>query len=439
MIKSEKGLFVTRTALILLYFGKESSPPDLISVFQMRFSKFFSSFILCRSIGKSLILVSIALLSLFGVHKSQAQTTSFSYTGSIVRYTNPVSGIYEFNMAGGQGGAHASYTGGLGAQIQGDITLQQGIVLYIVVGGLGGSGYGAGGGGGGTFVYDYISGIPTPLMIAGGGGGAGSGGGGTYEFINGLDGTTNNYGLAGGSNQTRAGGIGGTNGYGGATSGSGGGAGFYGGGSGKGVSNGFAIVGQSGFGGGGLNGNGAGGGGGGYSGGGGAGGGSGAGGGGSFFDPSFTNVTGANGANIGAGYFNLTLLQTLLQGLADLYVGSNSSGQLTNFTSGTNGYSNTYVGFNTGDSNNTLIVSGSSTLLTNIADTYIGYGGNNNSMVISNGGTVTDSNGWIGYSNSASNNIVTVTGSVWSGRTPASSTLVAADLVTAWSLPMVER
>ena len=49
-------------------------------------------------------------------------------------------------MAGGQGGAHASYTGGLGAQIQGDITLQQGIVLYIVVGGLGGSGYGAGGG-----------------------------------------------------------------------------------------------------------------------------------------------------------------------------------------------------------------------------------------------------------------------------------------------------
>ena len=40
----------------------------------------------------------------------------------------------------------------------------------------------------------------------------------------------------------------------------------------------------------------------------------------------------------------------------DLYVGSNSSGQTTNFTSGTNAYSNTYVGYATNASNNLLTI-----------------------------------------------------------------------------------
>jgi len=39
-----------------------------------------------------------------------------------------------------------------------------------------------------------------------------------------------------------------------------------------------------------------------------------------------------------------------------LYVGSNSSGQITNFTSGTNTYSATFVGFGTADANNLLTV-----------------------------------------------------------------------------------
>ena len=95
----------------------------------------------------------------------------------------------------------------------------------------------------------------------------------------------------------------------------------------------------------------------------------------------------------------------------DLYVGSNSSGNTTNFISGTNGYSNSYVGHNAGDSNNQLTVANLHTLLTNTGDLYIGYGGNSNLMVISNGAKVAGNTGWIGYSNTASNNTVLVTGS----------------------------
>ena len=97
-----------------------------------------------------------------------------------------------------------------------------------------------------------------------------------------------------------------------------------------------------------------------------------------------------------------------------LYVGSNSSSQTTNFTSGTNIYTGVYVGYSAAALSNKLVVSGNSTLLTNSGDTYIGYDGHNNSMVISNGGTVVNSNGWIGYGSTASNNIVTVNGGTWS-------------------------
>lgn len=96
---------------------------------------------------------------------------------------------------------------------------------------------------------------------------------------------------------------------------------------------------------------------------------------------------------------------------ADLYVGSNNSGETTNFTSGTNRYSNTYVGYSSSASNNLLTISSTNTLLFNTNYLYVGYDGSSNSMVISNGGRVTDSNGYIGYSNGANGNTVTVTGS----------------------------
>ena len=101
----------------------------------------------------------------------------------------------------------------------------------------------------------------------------------------------------------------------------------------------------------------------------------------------------------------------------NLYVGSNSSGQTTNFTSGTNSYGYTYVGFSNSASNNLLTVGGSSTVLTNSSDLFVGYAGSGNSMVISNGGKVSDSNGSIGFTNGSTNNSVTVnSGSLWTNR-----------------------
>ena len=100
----------------------------------------------------------------------------------------------------------------------------------------------------------------------------------------------------------------------------------------------------------------------------------------------------------------------------DLYVGSNNSGQTTNFSSGTNSYINTYVGYASNSSNNSLTIGNTNTLLTNSGDVYLGDSGPNNSMVISNGGTVSDSNGWIGYSNSSTGNsaLVSDSNSLWS-------------------------
>jgi T5SS/PEP-CTERM-associated repeat protein len=99
-------------------------------------------------------------------------------------------------------------------------------------------------------------------------------------------------------------------------------------------------------------------------------------------------------------------------------VGSNSSGQTTNFTSGTNNYSNGYVGYNTGDSNNTLTLStntGTGTLLVITNTLYVGSQGSSNSLSISAGATVSDGTGTIGDSNTSSNNsaLVTGTNSLW--------------------------
>ena len=99
----------------------------------------------------------------------------------------------------------------------------------------------------------------------------------------------------------------------------------------------------------------------------------------------------------------------------NLYVGSNSSGVTTNFTSGTNYYENTYVGFSPTASNNTLNVSNAGTVLTNYSNLYVGYEGSSNNLVISNGGTVANTNGYVGFDGASSNNSVLVTGanSLW--------------------------
>ena len=100
-----------------------------------------------------------------------------------------------------------------------------------------------------------------------------------------------------------------------------------------------------------------------------------------------------------------------------LLVGSNSSDQTTNFTSGTNTYGSAVIGANANDSNNTLNVFNPGTSLIVTTNIQVGPGGNNNRMVISNGGFVSDVTGAISFGASSNNSVlVTGAGSTWSNR-----------------------
>src|ERR1700722_17111237 len=116
-------------------------------------------------------------------------TTTFSYNGGFQSYVVSTTRGYDVTAYGAQGGGSAAdyslngpgTAGGLGAVIDGAVSLTAGDILRIAVGG--------GGGGGGTFLFDLTT--DTLLAVAGGGGGADGitdaaggpfiGGGGTYD------------------------------------------------------------------------------------------------------------------------------------------------------------------------------------------------------------------------------------------------------------------
>jgi hypothetical protein len=256
---------------------------------------------------------------------AEAWATPISYSGAITSYTITVSGFYDITAAGAQGGAGSlGGLGGLGALAGGDIYLNQGTILDVVVGGAGHAGPNiAGGGGGGSFVYD-VSG----LLVA-----AGGGGGGAYQGANGGVGQS---GTAGETGLGTAGGAGGINGGGGTFGGvaTGGGAGWLGNGisdvaagyateggqSAPSFNGGFGTNALGGFGGGGTGGE-PGGGGGGYSGGGGggpSGSNSGGGGGGSFLNSGFTNTELLAGDNAGNGFVSIDFVSSAVPEPASL-------------------------------------------------------------------------------------------------------------------------
>jgi hypothetical protein len=249
-----------------------------------------------------------------------------SSTPGIETITIAASGEYQIIADGAEGGSETGNgnPGGAGAAVIGDIYLQAGTKLEIVIGGEGGNGdgmVGAGvgaGGGGGSFVFEPsgTGGIGTLLAVAGGGGGAGSdgaGGGGQA----GPKGANGGYGGYGGANGAPGGGGGyggGGGGYtGGAASSNGGSAGesngtSFAGGLGAPVST-FGTPGVGGFGGGGGGGSVGGGGGGGYGGGGGGGnGGSSGGGGGGSYDSDLSNANATADSNAGNGSVTIDLL-----------------------------------------------------------------------------------------------------------------------------------
>ncbi|MDW8309851.1 MAG: PEP-CTERM sorting domain-containing protein, partial [Verrucomicrobiales bacterium] len=86
----------------------------------------------------------------------------------------------------------------------------------------------------------------------------------------------------------------------------------------------------------------------------------------------------------------------------------NPSGVLSNGTG--------YIGLEFGGSNNIAIVNGG--VWSNRSTLYVGWLGAGNQLIVSNGGAVVNGDGLLGYNSSISNNVavVTGTGSVWSNR-----------------------
>ena len=106
---------------------------------------------------------------------------------------------------------------------------------------------------------------------------------------------------------------------------------------------------------------------------------------------------------------------------ADLVIGDNVSNQAVTLDGGmSRSFSDVALGVNAGNDDNSLTITNAGTLLTSASNVVVGVSGTGNSMVVSAGGTVVTSSGTytgvaeggvIGYYASASNNTVTVTGS----------------------------
>jgi T5SS/PEP-CTERM-associated repeat protein len=104
----------------------------------------------------------------------------------------------------------------------------------------------------------------------------------------------------------------------------------------------------------------------------------------------------------------------------DVYVGDSGAGNSLVISNGgwvINDYG--YVGEVAGSDNNSVLVTGAGSVWSNYDDAYAGGYGAGNSLVISNGGWVSDDMGVIGYDTNSFYNQVVVTGagSVWSNTT----------------------
>ncbi|MAA80605.1 MAG: hypothetical protein CL916_15220, partial [Deltaproteobacteria bacterium] len=148
-------------------------------------------------------------------------------TAGIQYWTVPSNGTYSIEAWGAQGGAgttNGGVSGGEGAYVYGEFTLQAGDELKILVGqkadGISRGTSNAGGGGGGGSFIAYSS-DDTPLLVAGGGGGTGANSGVVTSSTDGQGGST--PGVSSSNGSIASGGQGGYAGHDG-----GGGGGYYG-------------------------------------------------------------------------------------------------------------------------------------------------------------------------------------------------------------------
>jgi hypothetical protein len=166
---------------------------------------------------KALLLAGASALAILA-SAAEANAETFGFTGAVQTFTASASGEYALELLGASGGNSSPSSGGLGAEVSGDVFLTAGEDLAVLVGGRGKSGSAGGGGGGGSFVFQRTGALAVVLAVAGGGGGAGL-------SVDGGPGLAGTSGAAGGG-PGGAGGMGGTGGGGNASDiGGGGGAG----------------------------------------------------------------------------------------------------------------------------------------------------------------------------------------------------------------------
>lgn len=152
----------------------------------------------------------LPVLAFLSVHNCEvfAQTSTYSYTGTIATYTVPV-GVTRVSITakGAQGGNTTAHTGGQGAIMTGTFTVTPLHVFKIIAGGQTTSTFNyAGGGGGGSFVWDFTAG--NVLLVAAGGGGGGGWAANGQNAVTALDGTNGGGGaLYGGAGTAGGGGI----------------------------------------------------------------------------------------------------------------------------------------------------------------------------------------------------------------------------------------
>ncbi|HWX19085.1 MAG TPA: hypothetical protein VN578_04160 [Candidatus Binatia bacterium] len=105
---------------------------------------------------------------------------------------------------------------------------------------------------------------------------------------------------------------------------------------------------------------------------------------------------------------------------SDLYVGDFTVGNSLVLSNGGRVFSaNGFLGKTSGSASNSTLVTGAGSFWTNSANVFAGYSGVGNSLVLSNGGWVSDDWGVVGYNTNSWNNqaLVTGAGSVWSNVT----------------------
>jgi T5SS/PEP-CTERM-associated repeat protein len=140
----------------------------------------------------------------------------------------------------------------------------------------------------------------------------------------------------------------------------------------------------------------------------------------------------SNGAVAAADYTSVennggSLQQLILTGAGsrltnrtDFYLGQSGSTNFLFLSDGATLFDNYgYIGFSSFSSyNNQALISGTNALWTNRSDLYVALSGIRNQLIISNAARVFNNNGYIGYNSDGAGNIVAVTGagSLWTNR-----------------------